>query len=151
MATLCSIYESVIPFSEPPIQNQYPHQKNRDLEFDHDAWVTLRGLQQIIPEIVSTSKCSKFYIIHPWLQKLFFKKNWRISVLLVGSLTPLFWTSGDVCPAFHSQGGSIACLLRRLIVQAHAGCFFTRKYSTACWKGDCHHSAFPQASYPEIQ
>ena len=33
-----------------------------------------------------------------------FKKNWRTSVLFVGSLIPLFWTSGDVCPGFQSQG-----------------------------------------------
>ena len=26
-----------------------------------------------------------------------FKKNWRTSVLFVGPLVPLFWSSGDVC------------------------------------------------------
>ena len=29
--------------------------------------------------------------------------------LLVGSLVPLFWTCGDVCPGFQNQGGSFAC------------------------------------------
>ena len=27
---------------------------------------------------------------------------------------PLFWTSGDVCPGFQCQGGSLACVLSRL-------------------------------------
>ena len=36
----------------------------------------------------------------------FFSKNWRTSVLLVRSLIPLFWTSGDICPGFQSQYGS---------------------------------------------
>ena len=40
----------------------------------------------------------------------FFKKYfWRTSVLFVRPLIPLFWTSGDVCPGFSSQGGS-SCL-----------------------------------------
>ena len=30
---------------------------------------------------------------------------WRTSVLFVGPLMPLFWTSSDVCPGFQSQGG----------------------------------------------
>ena len=32
----------------------------------------------------------------------------------MGPLIPLFWTSGDACPRFQSQGGSLACMLRRL-------------------------------------
>ena len=36
-----------------------------------------------------------------------FKKNWRTSVLFVGPLIPLLWTSGDICPGFQSQGGSL--------------------------------------------
>ena len=28
-----------------------------------------------------------------------------------GPLVPLFWTSGDICPGFQSQGGSLACFL----------------------------------------
>ena len=32
----------------------------------------------------------------------------------VGPLIPLFWTSGDVCPGYQSQGGSLACVLSRL-------------------------------------
>ena len=39
----------------------------------------------------------------------FLKFFWRTSVLFVGRLIPLFWTSGDVCFGFHSQGGSL-CL-----------------------------------------
>ena len=36
----------------------------------------------------------------------FFKKKiWRTSVLFVGPLIPLFWTSGDVYPGFQSQSG----------------------------------------------
>ena len=31
-----------------------------------------------------------------------------------GLLIPPFWTSGDVCPEFQNQGGSLACLLYHL-------------------------------------
>ena len=38
--------------------------------------------------------------------------NFReIQVLYVGSLITLFWTSGDVCHGFQSQGGFLACFL----------------------------------------
>ena len=33
----------------------------------------------------------------------------------MGILIPLFWTSGDVCPGFQSQGGSLACFLACVI------------------------------------
>ena len=36
----------------------------------------------------------------------FFFNFWRASVLFVGPLMPLFWTFGDICPGFQSQGGS---------------------------------------------
>ena len=29
-------------------------------------------------------------------------------------LIPQFWTSGDVCPGFQNQGGSVTCVLSRL-------------------------------------
>ena len=36
----------------------------------------------------------------------FFLNNFcKAQVLFVGPLIPLFWTSGDVCPGFQSQGG----------------------------------------------
>ena len=38
-------------------------------------------------------------------RNLFFKKIWRTLVLFVGSLIPLFWTSGDVGLWFESQAG----------------------------------------------
>ena len=40
-------------------------------------------------------------------------------VLFVGPLIPLFWTSGDVCPGFQSQGGSLFGVLScfRTIIQ----------------------------------
>ena len=34
---------------------------------------------------------------------------WKTSILYGGSLIPLFWTSGDICPGFQSQGG-FSCL-----------------------------------------
>ena len=54
---------------------------------------------------------------------LFFLKFWRTHVLFVGPLIPLFWTSGDVCPGFQSQGG-LACMLSclRAIPQIHLWC-----------------------------
>ena len=40
------------------------------------------------------------------LKKSFFRNFWRTSVVFVGPVIPLFWTSGDVCPGFQNQGGS---------------------------------------------
>ena len=36
---------------------------------------------------------------------------WRTSVLFVGPLIPLFWTSGDICPGFQSQCEWLACFI----------------------------------------
>ena len=47
----------------------------------------------------------------------FIKIIWRTSVLFVGSLIPLFWTSGDVCPGFQ-------CV--QWILQIHLWC-------DTCW------------------
>ena len=41
----------------------------------------------------------------------------RTLALFVGPLIPLFWTSGDVCPGFQSQGGSLACFLTCVILR----------------------------------
>ena len=35
----------------------------------------------------------------------FFLNFCRTHVLFAGPLIPLFWTSGDICPGFQSQGG----------------------------------------------
>ena len=43
---------------------------------------------------------------------LFFKKNWRTSVLSVAHCYPCFWNSGGVDPGFQNQGGSHAWLPR---------------------------------------
>ena len=43
-----------------------------------------------------------------------FEKSFRTQVFFVGPLILLFWTSGDVCPGFRSQGGSLACMLSHL-------------------------------------
>ena len=39
----------------------------------------------------------------------------------MGPLIPLFWTSGDVCPGFHSQGGSLAWILACVILRFTSG------------------------------
>ena len=53
----------------------------------------------------------------------FLKKNWCTQVLFVVPLIPLFWTSGDVCPEFQSQGGSLAFVLSHLCdPQIHLWC-----------------------------
>ena len=45
----------------------------------------------------------------------------------MGPLIPLFWTSGDVCPGFQSQGGSLFCVLFHLCdPQIHLWC-------NICW------------------
>ena len=37
--------------------------------------------------------------------KSFLEIFWRTSAIFVEPLIPLFWTSGDICPGFQSQGG----------------------------------------------
>ena len=49
---------------------------------------------------VSTGRQYRIYLFI-----YFFKIFCRTQVLFVGPLIPLFWTSGDVCPGFQSQGG----------------------------------------------
>ena len=39
---------------------------------------------------------------------IFLQNFWRKQVFFVGPLISLFWTSGDICPGFQSQGGSLA-------------------------------------------
>ena len=39
----------------------------------------------------------------------------------MGPLIPLFWTSGDVCPGFQSQGGSLAYFPTCVILRFTAG------------------------------
>ena len=53
---------------------------------------------------------------HGELNNPFFVKNnfWRTHALFAEPLRRLFWTSGDVCPGFQSQGGSLDCMLSRL-------------------------------------
>ena len=45
----------------------------------------------------------------------------RTEVLFVGPLIPLFWISGDFCPGFQSQGGSLACFLTCVILRFTSG------------------------------
>ena len=58
----------------------------------------------------------------------FFLNFCRTRVLFVGSLIPLFWTSGDVYSGFQSQGGFLTCSLSCLhaILQIHLWC-------DTCW------------------
>ena len=44
----------------------------------------------------------------------FWKIFWNTSVLFVGPLIPLFWSSGDIGPRFRSQSGSLTCMIHRL-------------------------------------
>ena len=39
----------------------------------------------------------------------------------MGPLIPLFWTSGNVCPGFQHQGGSLACFLAWVILRFTSG------------------------------
>ena len=45
---------------------------------------------------------------------LFIFSFWRTSVIFVGPLLWLLLTSGDACPVFQSQDGSLTCMLRGL-------------------------------------
>ena len=38
---------------------------------------------------------------------------------------PLFWTSGDICPGFQSQDGSLVCFLVCLILRFTSGVTLT--------------------------
>ena len=47
---------------------------------------------------------------------------WRTQVLFMGPLIPLFWLSGDICPWFQSQGGSLfACFVAGVILRFTSG------------------------------
>ena len=47
-----------------------------------------------------------------WAFFHFLKNNFgRTSVLFLGPLIAPFWISGDICPGFQSQGGSLTCVL----------------------------------------
>ena len=39
---------------------------------------------------------------------------WRTLVLFMGPVIPLFWTAGDICPVFQSQGKSVTFEFRHL-------------------------------------
>ena len=63
-----------------------------------------------------------------------FLLGWNKSFLLA-HWHSLFWTSGDICPGFQSQGGSLTCIIPRLqwIPQIHLWCnsclLFNGQYS----------------------
>ena len=59
-----------------------------------------------------TRKVSNF--LNKVNKSLFFKKIWRVSILFVGLLISLFWTSGDVCPGFQSHRESLTSTLPNL-------------------------------------
>ena len=68
----------------------------------------------------------RYFQIYPrssmWHFNAFFFSNfWMTWVLLVGPLIPLFWTSGNVCPGFQSQDGSLACFLTWVILRFTSG------------------------------
>ena len=42
-------------------------------------------------------------------------------LFFLGPLIPLLWTSGDVCPGFQSQGGSLACFLTCVFLRCTSG------------------------------
>ena len=44
----------------------------------------------------------------------FLKRFLEDTSLSMGPLIPLFWTSGDVCYGFQSQGGFLTCVLCHL-------------------------------------
>ena len=71
----------------------------------------------------------------------FFLNFWRTHVLFVGPLIPLFWTSGDICPGFQSQGG-LACMLSclRAIPLIHLWC-------DTCWPLDGLHGSLPTLTH----
>ena len=49
-------------------------------------------------------------------------------MLIVGPLISLFWTSGDNCGGFQSQGGSLACFL---------GCALYLRFTSGVTPADC--------------
>ena len=53
-------------------------------------------------------------------------------MIFVGPLIPLFWTSGDVCSGFQSQGRFLACLL--------FACALFLRFNSGATPADCWHS-----------
>ena len=61
---------------------------------------------------------------------VFFPIFSRTSVLPVGPLIPLFWTSNGICPGFQCQSASLACMLHGVF------CFFKMiALKFPLWKG----------------
>ena len=58
----------------------------------------------------------------------------------VESLIPLFWTSGDICLGFQSQGRSLACFLACVILRFISGVtsahFIEVGMARVCWARD---------------
>ena len=72
------------------------------------------------------------------LNTAFLKKNWRTSVLLLGPLIPLFWTSGYISSGFQSQSG-------QPYSQRHTWCTFLdiHLWWNTCWPLGCTMAAEP--------
>ena len=67
-----------------------------------------------------------------------FLEFWRTWVLFVGPLIHLFWTSGDVCPVFQSQG-DYPCLLTSS--PACSGFLWLISLGDTCWSFGSHHGS----------
>ena len=50
-----------------------------------------------------------------------FYNFWRTYVIFIWPLTPLFWTSGDVCPRFQRLCGSLVCFLACVLLRFTSG------------------------------
>ena len=79
----------------------------------------------------------------------FWKKSWRTSVLFVGPLIPLFWTSSDICPWFQSQGRSLSCVLPHLCVMILLDSFLDQHLLTS-WHGAWQAGLFDPHTYTPV-
>ena len=74
--------------------------------------------------------------------KLFFLKIFGGHESFFGPLIPLFWTSGDICPGFQSQGRSLACVLSHLHTRDASDSSLVRHLPTS-WQPAWQPIAFP--------
>ena len=70
-------------------------------------------------------KCAKLILVKCWVTfssfGFYHHLSFVISIIFVGPLIPLFWTSCDICPGFQSQGGNLACFLTCMILRFTSG------------------------------
>ena len=82
-----------------------PHLSLVPVQYRAKCYWLLPAKMKKTKHLLSLAFFSQMFVHKFFLFSFFFFNFSRIQVLFVGPLVLLFWTSGDVCPGFQSQGG----------------------------------------------